>query len=462
MSKTKTLFTVASLVLLGSMGAAQAQANFAEVKLFTTPKDYAREGGRSEAAGSILLNASDVDAIRDSMIMLHFSVPLAASLVEDVTVTGDSSATVTGMAENEDNDGNGTITIDPTSGANVNLLIQGVKLDVSGADGAVTVTLEVTAGTNDFIRIDGPSSAMVIGGIKVGVDASVETVTVRTRGTGADGTMTSLTLKESFDDAFMDGNMVTVEFSGIPEGVTLDAMVTSNYMPPEPLGDADPIDAMTPYASVGMVEDGSATVTLGGNDGTFDRPTPASVTLGLTLTAEAGNEDISFPLSLGSVMAKATFVDPTGDVDNFADAFTDYVTAFNIRPAQCELLFPVVTVKGAWDTAISVTNPAFTGEMAAGGLTFTFYPMGADPVMYETSMGSPGSGLEPDGTLAAGGTYQVLISQILGSTDWGDSFQGHVHLLADYTQCSGLGWVTDWAGVNQAYSAVVISADTGE
>ena len=57
MSKTKTLFTMALLVLLGSMGAAQAQ-NFAEVKLFTTPEDFAREGGKNEAAGSILLNSS--------------------------------------------------------------------------------------------------------------------------------------------------------------------------------------------------------------------------------------------------------------------------------------------------------------------------------------------------------------------------------------------------------------------
>ena len=58
MSKTKTLFTMALLVLLGSMGAAQAQG-FAEVKLFTTPEEYAREGGKNEAAGSILLNVSD-------------------------------------------------------------------------------------------------------------------------------------------------------------------------------------------------------------------------------------------------------------------------------------------------------------------------------------------------------------------------------------------------------------------
>ena len=70
------------------------------------------------------------------------------------------------------------------------------------------------------------------------------------------------------------------------------------------------------------------------------------------------------------------------------DAFTDYVTVFNIRPAQCELLFPVVTVLGeTWDTAISVTNPAYGDEMAAGGLTFTFYGIGSPPVvaMYDTT-----------------------------------------------------------------------------
>ena len=95
------------------------------------------------------------------------------------------------------------------------------------------------------------------------------------------------------------------------------------------------------------------------------RTAPASVTLGLTVKAVPGTEDMNFPLARGSVMAKATFTDPTGDVDNFADAFTDYVTVFNIRPAQCELLFPVVSVlpnQGNWDTAISVTNPAYDGR----------------------------------------------------------------------------------------------------
>ena len=204
-------------------------------------------------------------------------------------------------------------------------------------------------------------------------------------------------------------------------------------------------------------------------DQEFDRPTPTSVTLELTLTANPGDDDaeISFPLDRASVMAKATFTDMQGGDDNFADAFTDYVTVFNIRPAQCTMLFPVVTVLPdaspfAYETAISIVNPAYGDEMAGGGLTFIFYGMDNPAVVYETTAIVTGSGLEDDGTLLPGGTYQVLVSQILAATEWGASFQGHVHVTADYTDCSGLGWVTDFMGVNQAYTATVIDMDTGD
>ena len=350
MSKTKTLFTMALLVLLGSMGVAQAQ-NFSEVKLFATAEDYAREGGKNEAAGSILLNSSAALALQadGAMIMLNFSVPLAADIDAEsqgdleataVTVTGDMGAVVTGMAEdNDDNDGNGTIMINPGTAAGQNLLIQGVKLDVSGADGAVTVTLKITAGPDDFIRIDGPSSATVIGGIKVGVEASAKATTVRTRGTDAGGKMISLTLKESFKGAFMATNMVTVDFSGIPEGATLAAMVTSN--PVADAGAMPPIVvAALPSATASEVKDGSTTVTLMApfDTNAMGDDAPRSVTLMVMLTANPDEEDteVSFPLDRSSVMARATFTDMQGGNDNFADAFTDYVVVFNIRPAQCD------------------------------------------------------------------------------------------------------------------------------
>ena len=56
MRKNLTLL-IAGILLLATAGAAQAQ-DFAEVKLFTTPEEFAREGGKNEAAGSILLNSS--------------------------------------------------------------------------------------------------------------------------------------------------------------------------------------------------------------------------------------------------------------------------------------------------------------------------------------------------------------------------------------------------------------------
>ena len=78
MSKTKTLFTMALLVLLGSMGAAQAQNdNFVEVKLFTTPEPAAREGGENEMSGSAWFNFSTAAPLSGSDITLYYSVPLA-------------------------------------------------------------------------------------------------------------------------------------------------------------------------------------------------------------------------------------------------------------------------------------------------------------------------------------------------------------------------------------------------
>ena len=270
---------------------------------------------------------------------------------------------------------NGTITI-TTIGNGENLLIRGVMLDVSDASGTVTVTVKVVSSDiTDFIRIDGPSSATVIEDILVGVTATPDLKIVRTRGTGMEGITASLTLKESFKGAFMMGNMLEIESSGIPEGASLAAAVTNN--PPDDPDDTPDAFPTSSYAVVEGVKAGVVTVRLGGMDNeetpNLMRGAPEKVELALTLTAKPDDEDISFPLDVGSIMAKVTFTgDGVGDGGSFTDAFTDYVTVFNIRPAQCELLFPVVTVIPAttemnmWETAISVTNPAYGEEMASG------------------------------------------------------------------------------------------------
>ena len=469
MSKTKTLFTVALLVLLGSMGATQAQNTFVTAELVTQPQTAARMGGESEKSGSVWFTFSTDDALARTTVTLHYSVPLAGDMASSSGTDFTSAvATVVGTAANDENDDNGTIVVDMIQGSNTTLVIRNVMLDVSEASGPITVTGEIKSSNDtDFLRFDGPNIGTVINDIVVGVEVKADAGTVRTRGTGSEGVAATLTLEEAYTDAFMMGDELKIEFSGIPDDTELEAEVTGIKIDdPDAVdedGQADPVVTtnMDAYATVsGVSSTGSATVMLGGDDmtsGSDMRVAPDEVVLNLTLTAKG-------PLDVGEVMAEVTFAG-----DNFDKVLTLPATVFKIRPAQCELLFPVVTVTepadGNWDTAISVTNPAYADEMASGGLTFTFYGQGqdaeAEPPMFQTSPSSPGTGLSPDGTLAIGGTYQVMASQILGATDWGTRFVGHVHLLADYTNCSGLGWVTDWMTVNQAYKATVINADTG-
>ena len=81
MSKTKTLFTVALLVLLGSMGAAQAQSLLYEVNVYTTPTAAARTGGENEASGVVWLGFSRLLTSQDLItVTLDYSVPLAGDI----------------------------------------------------------------------------------------------------------------------------------------------------------------------------------------------------------------------------------------------------------------------------------------------------------------------------------------------------------------------------------------------
>ena len=57
MSNTKTFLTLSLLILLGSMGAIQAQNEVTRFELFTTPAQNAREGGKEEAGGAVFLTA---------------------------------------------------------------------------------------------------------------------------------------------------------------------------------------------------------------------------------------------------------------------------------------------------------------------------------------------------------------------------------------------------------------------
>ena len=90
---------------------------------------------------------------------------------------------------------------------------------------------------NDFIRIDGPNIGTVISDIVVGVKVTPTARTVRTRGTASEGAMATLTLEEAYTDAFMMGDELEIEFSGIPDDAKLKAEVTGIKIAVEEDGD---------------------------------------------------------------------------------------------------------------------------------------------------------------------------------------------------------------------------------
>ena len=231
MRKTQTLFTVALLVLLGSMGAAQAQNGniFVTAEMVTQPRVGARMGGESEMSGSVWLTFSTADAIGRTTVTLHYSVPLAKESIDSLDGMGVTSAeaTVVGTAENEANDDNGTVVVSLIQGMNTTLVIRNVMLDVSGASGPVTVTADIESSeVTDFLRFDGPNIGTVISDIVVGVKVTTTVGTVRTRGTDSGGETATLTLAEAYKDAFMMGDELEIKFFGIPDDATLNAEVT--------------------------------------------------------------------------------------------------------------------------------------------------------------------------------------------------------------------------------------------
>ena len=139
-------------------------------------------------------------------------------------------------------------------------------------------------------------------------------------------------------------------------------------------------------------------------------------------------------------------------------ARTDGVVAFTIAPASCTLLFPYVAAVPAadWDTGIAISNPsAFTDTPLSGDITFTLFPNDGEMFMHSTGGMSSGVGLDEDGSLLAGKTHTVLLSEVLDDAGMPGDFIGHLYVRTNFTGCRGVGWITNWTTVNQAYLPVL-------
>jgi hypothetical protein len=146
----------------------------------------------------------------------------------------------------------------------------------------------------------------------------------------------------------------------------------------------------------------------------------------------------------------------------------------SIVAASTDLLIPYVVsdgLAGGYDTGFAIANtntdPFTVGgaTAAAGTLTFYMYPRSATgagtALTLTTATGTtPGVGLATDGTLASGGTWTGLISEVLTADGASKVFTGYVIVRANFLNAHGISFVTNFATFTSASPALVIPPTT--
>ena len=456
MRKSQVL-VVAVALLFCSAVAVQAQGVY---EVFSNPV-MARTGGARELAGDVVLFLR-TGSHASGEVTVRFSAPLAEATAPTV-----NEGTI------ETNVKEGTVTITMPSSGEQSVTLTGVRLDLREAEAPVTAMF--SGDSNAFLS----GAANVVSAIGDALEVKATMAALLTRG---DAGMATVTVSEAFAGALKAGSMVVLTISGVPDKATLmvshAGYVATTVATPDPDNSADVAGAVTindvtivdvdgNIVDPGDTEADMGTLALAGDAGkdidimiTFAGPAPAAtekVTLALSLDSGATGEGM---VSAMATMAPTKKPDEVAvDSEYFTATPTDAATVFTFAPASCTLLFPYVVSlpEAGWNTGLAITNPTAGAGTALGGtVTFTLFANGGDPEMpmtYTTGAGTPGPNvLDDEGMLAAGSTYTLLLSELLawvGHTE--GNLTGHLYVETNFTGCRGVGWVTDFATVNQAY-----------
>jgi hypothetical protein len=496
--KSKLVFGLVMAMLL----LAFAQSSFAQISVqgfsAASPREIntnkTAQAGDPESSGSGITISGSVIAnaiLTTTVLRLNFPVELTSSdgfgasnpipvldpLRIDSTAGLFTGAVITRV---EWDDGEIDIQLPGDSSGTLvsgSLRLLGIRLDVNGATAPINGTLTLLETGNNYILAGNTVTA--IDALGDGID-SIETDNVDFAGSATvftnqtmpdpDGTMI---INEGFDGAWRtpeqsayvtglstpNGTEITLTFTGIPEDVELDFSIN---------GDSDPAFTINGGANA-SVEDGDDivivftgtdlgdteriildyTVDLGGVDADviFD---PANITVTATMSPIgdalfdlAGNED---------------FPDGSDGYPVFAEAQTPALTLVSIIAASTDLLIPFAVVDLGFDTGISLSNTTADpfaddagGATAASGVVrvdiFPRTTTGAGTPVSRTTSATfrPGVGLSSSGELVSGGTWTVLLSQLLSAAGQSGSFTGYIFIHAEFLNAHGSSFVSNFS-----------------
>src|SRR5436309_9394773 len=145
-------------------------------------------------------------------------------------------------------------------------------------------------------------------------------------------------------------------------------------------------------------------------------------------------------------------------------------TIVNIVPANTVMLMPYALVLPPFDTGLAVANttkdPFGTSAGGAtpgnGTITVDFFPTtstggaGTPFSLTTSSTVKTGSGLSSDGTLAAGATWTVLLSQLLTAAGQTGSFNGYIFIRANFLDAHGTATISDFKTYSLTANVLVL------
>jgi len=372
--------------------------------------------------------------------------------------------------------------------------IVGVRSDVNGKTAPMTVSATLNNGGNNYIltRVS-DTTISALSAPFAALTGATTIATVFTNGTPvlncAVGTTACGTVKltEGYASAWrptgQPGNSTT---NGLTAGADQIVLIVSGLATGQTLTvTASTTASLTLAAAAGQTFSGTAggVTTLAYNVTASSLTAVESATFTFTVgtvgTAPLTPANISVTFKMGPIAASALDANGVPTAVNGYPVYADAnaagpVTIETIVPAQTTMLIPFAVFGGGYDTGIAIANTTadpFGGTALgsatpqSGTITFDFFPQlatgGAGTASTVTTSATirPVTGLSADGTLAAGGSYTVLLSNLLplATPPITGSFTGYVFVRTNFLDAHGVFYPTNFAGFTAGSEMLVLS-----
>jgi hypothetical protein len=387
-----------------------------------------------------------------------------------------------------------------TNSSSGSFRLVGIRINANGLSGAQTVTASLNNTVNNYL-IGSPSTGTVINTLNPGIAAGTPAIgiapgsttssasagTILTNGTVARQTGSFILtegcascwrtgLQNSNSGAAVDNStQIRLTFNNVPAGVTL--TLTPNFGN-QALRATLSSSTITSASNTSVIDFTTTLTTVTETlEVDFSITNPLPSTTGVATPGTITVTATMFPIGTGidataTVNGVAVTGVPTegGGYPTFTALESAALTIVNIVPANTTMLMPYAITLTPFDTGIAIANtsadpfgPNGGGlNPKAGTITLNFFPTtstggAGTPFSLTTSTTvKPGLGLSSDGTLAAGATWSVLMSQLLSAAGQTGTFTGYVFIQANFLGAHGTATISDFRTYSLTANVLVL------